>query len=505
MTGDIKTGNMKIAGRIPRALIAAILILALIRAVIAGTTGLVDDEAYYRLWSLHPALSYLDHPPMVAYMIAAGRAIFGDNPFGIRFGAGIAALVTLAATWRTVALLFSTSLAGRTLWLMLGMPLLAVGGIIITPDIPSVMFLALALWTLAELHRSGNANWWLATGLFCGLGLLSKYTNLFAGATILIWLLWVPDNRKWFKSWQLWAGGALAAALTLPVVLWNAEHDWASFTKQFGRVGKGNDIGIAYIGEMLGGLAALANPVIFILAVTGFAALARKAWTARDSAATLVIAAILPMAAYFLIHALHDRVQGNWLGPLYPALAVCAAVALAAMTDAVKQSRTFIAALATGAAMIGFIYLHTLMPLTSGLLRADPTSQMRGWPEFAEKVDRLRLEQGAQWIATSSFATTAQLAYALKDKPVPVLQLNERLRYLHLPAPDPALLQSPALYVDLARRERSDLLSALFQSVTPLAAVHRGPDVSPFAIYATRRLAAPRGHPLADTATVSER
>jgi hypothetical protein len=114
---------------------------------------------------------------------------------------------------------------------------------------------------------------------------------------------------------------------------------------------------------------------------------------------------------------------------------------------------------------------------------------MRGWSDFAQRVDQIRQDNGARWIATSSFATTAQLSYALKDRNVPVVQLNERLRYLHLGQPDPALLQTPALYVDLQRRERSDLLTALFRSVTPLSPVTRGPDAAPYATYAIKRLA----------------
>jgi 4-amino-4-deoxy-L-arabinose transferase-like glycosyltransferase len=65
-------------------LLAAIIALALARAVLAASIGLSDDETYYRLWPLAPALSYLDHPPMVAWMIAAGRWIAGDTPLGIR-------------------------------------------------------------------------------------------------------------------------------------------------------------------------------------------------------------------------------------------------------------------------------------------------------------------------------------------------------------------------------------------------------------------------------------
>ena len=49
------------------------------------------------------------------------------------------------------------------------MPLLTVGGIIITPDMPSVLFWGLTGWALAELYASGKANWWLAVGLLPGL------------------------------------------------------------------------------------------------------------------------------------------------------------------------------------------------------------------------------------------------------------------------------------------------------------------------------------------------
>jgi len=50
-------------------LLAAIGITTVVRAVVAGMTGLTDDEAYYRLLASVPAMSYVDHPPMAAWMI----------------------------------------------------------------------------------------------------------------------------------------------------------------------------------------------------------------------------------------------------------------------------------------------------------------------------------------------------------------------------------------------------------------------------------------------------
>ncbi len=230
-----------------KVLIGAALALCAVRLAMAAYTGLVDDEAYYRIWSLAPALSYYDHPPMVAWMIGAGRAIAGDTTLGVRLLAPFCHLLGAALLWRTTKLLYGAETARRTVWIMLAMPLLAVGGIIITPDLPSVLFAGLVLWALAELDRSQNANWWLAIGLFAGLGLISKYTNLFLGATIVIWLVAVSSNHKWLRAPQLWIGGLIAMAVTSPVVIWNAEHDWVSFAKQFGRVAHNGSAGPGYL------------------------------------------------------------------------------------------------------------------------------------------------------------------------------------------------------------------------------------------------------------------
>lgn len=110
--------------------------MALVRLWVAGTTPLTDDEAYYRLWALAPALSYLDHPPMAGWMIAAGRWIAGDNSFGIRLAAPLASLLGPFIFWRTTAILFDRNIAEQATWVSLAMPLLAVGGVIITPTRP---------------------------------------------------------------------------------------------------------------------------------------------------------------------------------------------------------------------------------------------------------------------------------------------------------------------------------------------------------------------------------
>src|SRR5262245_20259146 len=382
-------------------LAAAIVASALLRAALAATTELSDDEAYYRLWALAPALSYLDHPPMVAWLIAAGQGILGDTPLGIRLAAVVTSLVGSLVLWRTVSLLFGPDVAQRAVAFALAMPLLSVGGIIITPDLPSVLFWGLTGWAMAELYVSGNPNWWLAVGLFSGLGLLSKYTNLFVGAGILIWLIGLKANWRWFRSWQLWVGGAISLALTLPVIVWNSEHGWASFSKQFGRVVREETFAPSYLLEWVGSFVLLASPIIAILAFVGVASLIATVVRRRDPAACLLLAMLLPLRLYFSVPSLHCRVQANWMGPLYPALAAAAAIAATARYPdaavALRRPSTG-AALALGLLLTGLILGHAVHPL---VVRAkDPTSQLRGWRQFAAELDATRRRHGACAVAT---------------------------------------------------------------------------------------------------------
>jgi 4-amino-4-deoxy-L-arabinose transferase-like glycosyltransferase len=476
------------AGGPGASLVAAILLLALVRVLVAAATGLTEDEAYYRLWSLAPAWGYLDHAPMVAWMIAAGRWIAGDNPLGVRLGGIVASVAGPFILWRTASLLFGAAIARKAVWIALAMPLLAVGGVIVTPDTPSVLFWGLAAWALTELHCSRNANWWLAVGAFAGLGLLSKYSNLFFGAGILLWLLLIPANRAWFRSWQLWAGGAIAAAIALPMVLWNAQNEWVSFAKQFGRVGAGQKLTVAYLAELFGAYVGLASPIIAVLGLIGLGHVLRSAWRTRDQSSALLASGIAPLLAYFLAHALHDRVQPNWVAPIYASLAVCAALALARIEPAGGAVFGWLgrSALALGFAMSALLYLHAVFPLVLSPGLKDPSAQTRGWGAMAKEVERLRTANGACWIATSSYATTGQLAYALKDK-APVVQLTERLRYEHLPPLDTAaLLECPAIHVELKRRSALPMLEVRFRTVMLLETVvrsERGTELARYPVY----------------------
>lgn len=468
-----------------RILLAVLLVLTIVRACLADAIPLTDDEAYYRLWALRPALSYLDHPPMVGWLIAAGRTIVGDTELGIRLMAVVASLLGAFAIWRTASLLFGADVGVLAVSYAMVLPLLSVGAIIITPDTSSVLFQIFAVWALAELHVSGHRNWWLAVGIFAGIGLLSKYTGLFLGATVVLWLLAIPANWRWLRCWQLYAGGFIALLLFLPVIAWNVEHNWDSFSKQFGRVVSGDRLSLKWQLELWGAMLLLVSPVLAWLALQGIGWSIRGAALARDWARALLVFAVAPILLYFVIHASHGRVQANWLAPIYPFLAIAAALATKERFGGDRRMRIAYAGGVTAFIISALIYVHAVSPL---VIRADlkePTHQLRGWVELSEAVAGMARSSGAKWIATSSYATTGQLAFRL-DRVLPVIQISERIRYVHLPKPDRTIIDSPALYVELDRRAKPDLLKEKFGSATALGALdrkHNGVVLARYQVY----------------------
>ena len=180
---------------------------------------------------------------------------------------------------------------------------------------------------LVELWRTGERRWLIALGLALGLALQSKFTAAFFAAGAVLALVATPSLRRWLISPALFAGLAIALMIFAPFIVWNAAHGWATFAKQLGRAGS-SGFAPYYLAEFLVAQIGLMNPLVVAALVPAVAAISWRAPIAprsRDEARRILVCTIAPAAIYFLLHSLHDRVQGNWLAPLYPAAAILAA------------------------------------------------------------------------------------------------------------------------------------------------------------------------------------
>src|SRR6478736_4987260 len=256
--------------------VLTILALAALRLVAAAFTPITFDEAYYWMWSKSLAGGYYDHPPMVAFVIRLGTMIAGDTELGVRLASILLALPMSWEVYHAAAVLFGGRQVAATAVILLNVTLMAaVGTMIVTPDAPLLVASSFLLFSLAKVLETGRGAWWLAVGLATGAALLSKYTALFFGPAILIWLLAVPKLRRWLISPWLYLGGLVALLMFAPVIMWNADHHWVSFIKQMGRA-RIEDLRPLFIAELAPTQVAFATPLVFILGAMGLHALARR-------------------------------------------------------------------------------------------------------------------------------------------------------------------------------------------------------------------------------------
>ncbi|HEY4043201.1 MAG TPA: glycosyltransferase family 39 protein, partial [Rhodopila sp.] len=327
-------------------LAAALAAVTLVRLVVAAILPLAPDETYYWIWSQALAAGYLDHPPMVALWIRAGTLLLGPTALGVRLlGPFAAALASWMLFDAARALFPGTKAAVVSVTLLNATLLLGVGTVIMTPDSPLLFFWTATLWVMAHLVAGGSGGWWLVAGLTGGLALDSKYTALFLWFGIGLWVLLIPAARHWLRRRQPWAACAIGLTLFAPVLLWNAEHEWAGFTRQGGRIEDWRPArAIGFLAELVGGQIGLATPLIWALCMAGLVVATCRTWWLRDPRWSLLVALSLPPTVVFVQHAIGDRVQGNWPAIIYPALTVAAgAMAI--------SRRWWIAAAALGSAI----------------------------------------------------------------------------------------------------------------------------------------------------------
>ena len=464
--------------------------LTALRLAFAYFIPLTEDEAYYRLWAMHPQLGYYDHPPMVAWWLALGTRLAGDTPLGAR-------LIPVLASGAAGLLIYdiaqlaglSRGTAGRAAAWYNAAPLVGFGAMLILPDSATTLFWCLTLWALLKSERTGCGQWWILAGAAAGCAALSKYSALFLGPGVLWWLLRSAQGRRKLQGPWPWVALAIAGALFATNVAWNAGHQWITFAKQFGRVAPH---GFKPLGPLsfLVVLILLSNPLTTPFLVGALRPRLRRVGAATGGAELdLVFISCAPFFAYLCLHSLHADVEAHWPAPLYPALAILAAA------GADGRLGPGLRRLATIAPIVGFTLstlalIHMATPRTDGLWRRDPSHPLRGWTPFVHTIESLRVANGAKWIGTVSYGTYAQLEdHHASDQPM--LQATERRRYLFQTPPAPSVLMQPGLIVDLSRRISTPALQDCFTQVTPVATLPRG-DAVRGDIYTVVKVSGPR-------------
>lgn len=210
----------------------AVLIIAgisfLAHVLVGNNYGYFRDELYVLAMSHHPALGYVDVPPLVPWITLIPRILTGNALWAIHVISALVCAGTIILTGLMARLLGGTSWVQglAALGSATALVLLA-GGSSYTYDVFDTFWWALAATVLIVLLRDERPQRWLAFGLVAGLGLLTKETILFWGFALVVGLLLTSQRRLLFTRWTL-LGGLTTFALVVPFLLWNAVNGWAS-------------------------------------------------------------------------------------------------------------------------------------------------------------------------------------------------------------------------------------------------------------------------------------
>lgn len=362
------------AARAPReAATVAALALGLVAVHLAygGLVELVEDEAYYWVWSRRLAAGYLDHPPAVAWLIRAGTELLGDTERGVRAGA---ALLGGLALWPLARASARPVLAAAT---AATLPLFLLGGLFATPDVPLLAAWALGLWAALEER-------WAVLGVAAGLAMLSKYTGL------LLLPLVVAARPGDLRTRGPWLAAALALLVYSPNLLWNLAQDGVSWRFQLAHVADSSG-SLALLAAQVG----LAGPVIFGACCVAWG----LGWRALLGGAPRREAVLWWTSLPVLLLAVVTGGEANWAAPAW-----LGGLLLLAERGG-RLARAAWLGLGINATLGGLVLVHGLYPLVQ--LPQDPTDRLHGGRVLGESV----AAWGVSEVVTSRYQEAALIHF----------------------------------------------------------------------------------------------
>ncbi len=422
-----------------RPLLVAVAVIAAMTGLRVAFACLIDlrtDEAYYWTWSREHVLCFLDHPPMIAWFIRLGTAIFGDTNLGVRF-AGILAMLVTQLLLADIARRVTRDVRAVVLAVLLPEAAVYYGLLMakVAPDTALIPFAVAMFWALVRLAETNDARWWLAAGVFGGLALLSKFTAVMFVPAILAFML-VPDWRmRWLKSAYPWAAALIALALFSPVLIWNVQHDFASFRFQLVRATASHAIMARTVADYIGLQLGLVGFVLLPVTLTGLILTARRGYRTREPVAILLSTAVLVPFLYFLWKSFTLRVGDTWPMFMWPIGFAAAAINVVLLPAEDRPARMIRSAarwantaVICGLVTIVLVFLYAVACPWNLIGSNDPIGSEAGYGPVAARAQAELDKIGATWIATTDYRTYAMMRWYFKDR-VPVIQINERGRF----------------------------------------------------------------------------
>lgn len=330
MANSEKSASTVTSGPLQKSWLVATVLMSLtavflFRSLLTAWFNLIPDECSYWGWSRRLDWSYFDNSGMVAYLIRLSTELFGTHtPFTVRFPFLMLSFFTTYLVYRTSFILFGNAARALLSALIFNLtPAYLIGGSAAMHDNALIFFWMFSLWAAARFVRSGDKDWFYVMGAGAGLSIQSKYTGVLIIPCLFFFLLFSKPHRRHLMSRWPWIGALVAAALTLPIVLWNIEHGWVSLHHVL-YIGSGSTTlerrildGLGYHASQL----ALVSPLLFFALIVASGAALCGCFRKAQPEHILLLCFGLPLILFGVL-AFKGHVEANWGFIGYPSLVI---------------------------------------------------------------------------------------------------------------------------------------------------------------------------------------
>lgn len=416
------------------AAIAAIFIFRVIY-IAATEYNLAPDEAYFWDWSRHPALSYYDMGPMVAWVIWFFTHIFPLSDFSVRLGAPVmAAMTAVFIYWLAVEITLSQTLGFIVVVLFNITPIGMAGGIIITYYSPQVFFMSATAYFLWRLVKDDKAWWLYIIGLSLGLGLLSHHMFVIFTAEVGLFILISQKCRKWFRHKELYIAILIEFLVASPMFIWNLTHNLVMFRHAAGLMAGAHPFTITLL-NYIGGQAGVYTPLLFLSVIYGVVVSGYYGIRLRDDRRLLLFCLSAPIILFIALLSMGGRTEANW-----PVSGYVTGIISAVYILSIKHKNgssllkffiniSFALTLLLCASIAAIAHYPSLLGKFGISLppEKNPADRLYGWKELGREASEAAasLPEGS-FVATIEYGISAELAFYVKGRPevyeIPVLR-----------------------------------------------------------------------------------
>lgn len=341
----------------------------------------IPDEAYYYLWGQNLQLSYFDHPPMIAYAFALLSMVFKSIPFVVHL-----LPILLGAATSIYAYYFAKNLFGELIaftYLVLSNLTLVMfaGSIIATPDTLMIFFLTAGMYHFHKATTSGKWLQWILVGIMLGFGLLSKYVTVLIFPALLFYLIFT-QKRSWLRTAKPYISLLISLIFFLPVIVWNMQNDWISFSFQITHGIGGSFPNWQTIGDYLGGQLGLLGPLLFIIFVIAIVKVIAE-WKYHSETVKMLFFIALVFFGFFLISSLQKKVEANWPAFAYvPGILLVVYAYMRYWQEHVGWRITWVVNWFLLVIVLLVVLVQVYVPVIP--IKYDPTDQFYGWKRAGE-------------------------------------------------------------------------------------------------------------------------